>query len=230
MTRVKICGTCSEAALETSVEAGADALGFVVEYPDPVPWNLDREKARQLIDRVPPFVSTTLVTTGTVENVTTLVTECRPDAVQLHGDEGPETVREVTSQLDTTRVDILKATPVDPEADRSDLLTVVREFVSCGIDGIVLDAKAEDRRGGGTGRTVSWSLARQMADEVDAPIVLAGGLTPDNVGEAVETVQPYAVDVISGVERRESVKCPERLNAFVDAVADARDRYTDRYK
>jgi phosphoribosylanthranilate isomerase len=221
MTRVKICGTTSEDDLTTAVEAGADAVGFVVDYPDPVPWNIDRETARDLFARVKPFVSTVLVTTGSAETVTSLVRSVRPDAVQLHGDEDPETVGAVTSALARAGVDTLKAVPMEPSEALPEQLATVREFAARGVDGVVLDAKAPDRRGGGTGRTVPWDRARRIVDGCSVPVVLAGGLTPENVGAAVETVRPHAVDVISGVERERCVKSPERVAAFVDAVNDA---------
>jgi phosphoribosylanthranilate isomerase len=224
VTRVKICGITSAEDLAVAVAAGADAVGFVVDYPDPVPWNLDAAEAETLLDRVGPFVSTVVVTTGSVERVTDLVRRLRPNAVQLHGDEDPGTVASVASALGPEGVTTLKAVPVDPADAFEDQVDTVREFEACGVDGVVLDAKADDRRGGGTGRTVPWDRARRIAADASVPVVLAGGLTPDNVRTAAETVRPAAVDVISGVERERGVKGSDRVAAFVKAAHGTRMR------
>jgi phosphoribosylanthranilate isomerase len=217
MARVKICGTCSETDLEASVAAGADALGFVVEYPDPVPWNLERDRARALLAQVPPFVASVLVTTGSAGDVADLVSATTPDVVQLHGDETPARVERVVSPL-PAGVRTLAAVGVDADEPVRAQRRRLREFEASGVDGLVLDAEAPDRRGGGTGRTVPWERARRLVEAASVPVVLAGGLTPENVAEAVATVRPYAVDVISGVERERCSKSPERLQRFVDAA------------
>jgi phosphoribosylanthranilate isomerase len=218
MTRAKICGIHTRDGLDASVRAGADAVGFVVEYPDPVPWNLDRAEARRLMERVPPFVSRVLVTTGRPEAIVELARDVRPDVVQLHGEESRATVEAVTTALQSEGIGVLKAVPIAPDGDGSELRTTVETFASTGIDGIVLDAEADDRQGGGTGETVSWEIARRIVAEASVPVVLAGGLTPENVGEATATVNPYAVDVISGVERDDHRKDPDRIEAFVRAI------------
>jgi phosphoribosylanthranilate isomerase len=215
--RVKICGTCTEADLDASVAAGADALGFVVEYPDPVPWNLTRDRALTLMARVPPFVSTVLVTTGSPADVADLVSATMPDVVQLHGDESPTDVDRTVSALPDS-VATLAAVGVDVDQPLRRQRATIGEFAASSADGIVLDAEATDRRGGGTGRTVPWERASRLVASASVPVVLAGGLTPENVAEAVETVSPYAVDVISGVERERGSKSPEKLRRFVHAV------------
>lgn len=218
MTRVKICGVHTRDGLEMSVAAGADAVGFVVEYPDPVPWNLERETARRLVKRLPPFVSSVVVTTGSPETVCALARDVRPDVVQLHGEESPATVEAVVSELQGDGIQTIKAVSIGPGDDERDQIAAVETFVATGIDGLVLDAEAEDRKGGGTGKTVPWETAREIVAETSVPVALAGGLTPKNVGEAIATVDPYAVDVISGVEGDEHVKDPDRVDAFIDAT------------
>jgi phosphoribosylanthranilate isomerase len=218
MTRAKICGIHTRDGLEASVRAGADAVGFVVEYPDPVPWNIDREEARRLMEQVPPFVSRVLVTTGRPETIVELARDVRPDVVQLHGEESRVTVEAVTAALESDGIGVLKAVSIAPDGDEREHRTTVEEFVSTGIDGIVLDAEADGRQGGGTGTVVSWKIAREIVAETSGPVVLAGGLTPENVGEATATVNPYAVDVISGVEGDDHRKDPDRIEAFVRAV------------
>jgi len=222
MIRVKICGTCNEDDLRATVASGADALGFVVEYPDPVPWSLDRERARELMAQVPPFVSTVLVTTGRPGAIVDLVSATSPDVVQLHGEESPAVVDRVTAELDPAGVRTLKAVSIDADGPLDEQRETVRAFEASGVDGLVLDAEAPDRRGGGTGRTVPWDRARRLVAHTEVPVVLAGGLTPENVADAVETVEPYGVDVISGVERERGSKSPERMRAFVDAAAETR--------
>jgi len=222
MTRVKICGTCNRDDLRASVASGADALGFVVEYPDPVPWNLDRERARELMKQVPPLVSAVLVTTGRPEEIVNLVSATSPDVVQLHGEEPPAVVEQVTTELAPTGVRTLKAVSIDTDDSLDEQREVVRAFEASNVDGLVFDAAAPDRRGGGTGRTVPWERARRLVAHAAVPVVLAGGLNPENVADAIETVEPYGVDVISGVERERGSKNPERMRAFVDAAAETR--------
>jgi phosphoribosylanthranilate isomerase len=216
--RVKVCGTCGGADIAATVRAGADAVGFVVEYPDPVPWNLDREAAADLVAAVPPFVSSVVVTTGDPDRVCALADATRPDVVQLHGEEPPDDVAAIARRLDDRGVQTLKAVTVGPDGDSTSRREQALEYAGTGVDGLVVDAEADDRRGGGTGRTVPWDRARAVVERVDVPVLLAGGLTPENVADAVAAVDPYGVDVITGVERAHRSKDEDRMAAFVRAA------------
>ena len=113
MTRVKICGLMTRGDIGLCVQAGADAVGFVTEYPVPVPWNISRAKARELIASTPPFVTTTAVVGGTVESILQILKTVRPDIVQLHGDETVEQIEDICSALDNTGIKVIKALRID---------------------------------------------------------------------------------------------------------------------
>ncbi len=217
MTRVKLCGLTSEGDVALCAEAGADALGFVVEYPLPVPWTLERRRAAELMSGVPPFATRVAVVGGDASTILAIAETTQPDVLQLHLDEDEATVTAVKERAAGTR--IVKAIRIragePPPA--SEVLAAARRFVDAGADAILLDSKTEGRAAG-TGIPVDWELARDVAAGLGAPLVLAGGLNPENVAGAIATVRPHAVDVISAVEDAEHRKVPERVAAFVSAA------------
>lgn len=224
MTRVKICGNTHAEDVAICVAEGADAIGVVVEYPVPVPWSVSRGQAAALIREVPPLVSAVAVVGGDVDLILRLAEATAPDALQLHGDEPEEVVATVRDRLAGTGIHLIKAVSVEPETRDSALawLTRAERFVAAGADAILLDARPADRAGGGSGTRIDWSLARSVVTGCSRPVVLAGGLTPENVATAVHTATPYAVDVISSVENAAHRKARDRVRAFVRAVRDAR--------
>ncbi|MFB6147137.1 MAG: phosphoribosylanthranilate isomerase [Halobacteriaceae archaeon] len=221
MIRVKICGTCGAADRDAAVAAGADAIGVVTEFPDPVPWNLDRDTAAKLVDGVPPFVTSVAVTTGDPADVADLAATIRPDVIQMHGEKPPDVVAGVVDRLGEQGVQTIKAVTVDPAGDLDRQRERVAAVVGAGVDGVVIDTAVPDRRGGGSGQALPWDRARRLTADLDLPVVLAGGLTPENVADAVAAVDPDGVDVISGVERERCEKDPDRMAAFVDTARRA---------
>ena len=212
--RVKICGIRDEEELKMCVKY-ADAVGFVTEYPSDVPWNITREEARELISKTPPFTCTVIVTSGSVEDVVELVEYTKPNAVQLHGNESEEEVKEIIEAVDAK---VIKALPVDVGTGRvygRDAVEAALSYEKVGVDAILLDSKTE--RVGGTGKTFNWEVARRVREEIGIPLILAGGLNSGNVGRAIEYVKPYAVDVISGVETN-GRKDERKVREFVKAV------------
>ena len=206
-TRVKICGITSWDDARLSVDLGASALGFNF-YP-PSPRAISPADAWNIIRRLPPFVEAV----GVFVNwpplvVAALARALRLHTVQLHGGESPG---EVAALARTHRV--IKA------------VRVGRGFRAAGLarfhraDAILLDGFARGLHGG-TGRTLDWNLAR--AAWRYGRIILAGGLSPENVAEAIRVAEPYAVDVASGVEARPGRKDPARLRALFAAVESAR--------
>jgi phosphoribosylanthranilate isomerase len=221
VTRVKLCGVTTAADVELCVEAGADAIGFVVRYPEPVPWNLEPRQARELVARVPPFSATVAVVGGDARAILELVEQVAPNAVQLHRDEDAATVAAVAAGLAGTGVKVIKAVRIATDAGAvppaEHWLGLARAFVDAGADAILLDSKTT-LRPAGTGQAFDWQIARTVVAELGAPVLLAGGLTPENVAGAVADVRPYAVDVISSVEDHQHRKAPERVRAFVRAA------------
>jgi phosphoribosylanthranilate isomerase len=221
MTRVKICGVTSAEDVELCLEAGADALGFVVSYPEPVPWNLTPRAARALIARVPPFTAAVAVVGGDARTILELVAAVEPSVVQLHRDEDAATVGAVREGLAGTGVRVVKAVRIATDAGAGPpaehWLALAREFLAAGADAILLDSKTTVRPAG-TGQSIDWEIARTIVAALDAPVLLAGGLTPGNVATAVDKVRPYAVDVISAVEDGQQRKVGDRVRAFVAAA------------
>ena len=210
MTRVKVCGITTVDDRDAAAAAGADALGFVVDVPKDTDRALEPAHAAELIADVPPFVTTVLVTMpDDADRAVELYERTGADVVQLHNDLSPEAVETVA---DATGARVLKA--IAANVDESNRYAEV-------ADALLVDSR-DSTGAGGTGEPHDWATTRAIRESVDVPVVVAGGLTPDNVAEAVRTVEPYAVDVSSGVERREGRKDPDAVASFVEAVAATR--------
>jgi phosphoribosylanthranilate isomerase len=199
MTRVKICGITNLEDALASVEAGADALGFVLaEEGKARKRYISLHDAIDIIEQLPPFVTTVAVTVNApIEKLVQYLTFF--DMVQLHGDEPPHHV-----PVGHLAIKAFRAGPDFKVTDMED--HVVRAWL--------LDAYVPDQRGG-TGTVCDWDVA-QMAASLSRPLILAGGLTPDNVGEAVFRVKPFGVDVSGGVEAEPGKKDHELIRQFIE--------------
>lgn len=202
MIRVKICGVTTVEDAEFALEAGADALGL--NFVPGTPRCLDVEQAREIAEALAPFGARVGVFVNeTPERVMEVASRVGLDAAQLHGDETPEDCRWLIER----GLRVIRALRVKgPET-----IAQIGAFPDCAI---LLDAYVKGALGG-TGETFDWELARQAA--VARPIILSGGLKPENVGEAVRSVQPYGVDSSSGVEGAVLArKDPERVLNFIE--------------
>ena len=200
MTRVKICGITNLEDALMAVEAGADALGFV--FFQGSSRFITPENAAAITCHLPPFVQTVgLFVNEESATVNSVADNCALDIVQLHGEESPDYCRAVRRR-------IIKAFRVK---DTSSLDTMADYHVA----GCLLDAWSAAAHGG-TGTTFNWDIAAHAA--ASRPIILAGGLTPANVAEAVVTVRPYAVDVSSGVETAPGKKDAALVRRFIRAT------------
>ncbi|MGB9211733.1 MAG: phosphoribosylanthranilate isomerase [Halobacteriota archaeon] len=208
--RVKVCGITNREDLEAAVDAGADALGFVVDVPAS-PRNISLDRARDFVEATPPFVQSVLVSVfDTVDQLETLCSCVAPDAVQVAGTLARDAIGE---QLRGIRV--IQAIAVNDEVD------VLPFAVHCHA---VLTDSCVPGAHGGTGKPHNWNVSRAIKELIaPTPLILAGGLTPGNVRAAIKTVRPYAVDVSSGVEARAGVKDPAKIRAFIEAVKEASD-------
>lgn len=203
MTRIKICGLTREEDVDAAIEAGADALGFVF-YP-PSPRYVTPERAAQLIRRVPPFVSTVgLFVNASEADLRHTLATAPLSLLQFHGDETPEACQRWDRPW-------LRAARVKPGLD---LVQYAASFA--GAQALLLDAFVEGYGGGG--HTFDWRL---IPANLPLPLVLSGGLNPDNVAAAITQVRPMAVDVSSGVEAAKGIKDHARMKAFVAAVRAA---------
>ncbi|ELZ17219.1 phosphoribosylanthranilate isomerase [Haloterrigena salina JCM 13891] len=210
MTRVKICGLTNEDDLETAVAAGADALGIICDVAVDTPREVAVERARELVDAAPPFVTTVLVTMPSgPERAIELADEIEPDAIQFHGSIRLGDLAYLRANVDAK---LLLAVDAD-DAVRAETYDDL-------VDGLLVDTPAADG-GGGTGETHDWDQTRVATADLESPLILAGGLTPDNVADAVRTVEPFAVDVASGVEAEGGVKDPTAVRSFVDRAKNA---------
>jgi phosphoribosylanthranilate isomerase len=202
-TRVKICGITREQDLEAAVAAGADALGFVF-YP-PSPRFLATARAAELVGRVPPFVTSVgLFVNPEAGFVREVLASARIDLIQFQGDETPEFCEQFGRPY-------LKVARMRPGLD---LLEFARVFASA--RGLLLDTYVEGY--GGAGQVFDWSL---VPVGLPLPVLLAGGLTADNVGSAIRQLRPWAVDVSSGVEIAKGIKDAAKIAAFMVAVKNA---------
>jgi phosphoribosylanthranilate isomerase len=200
---VKICGITRAADAEVAAREGASAVGFVF-WPSS-PRFIDPFRARRIVSVLPPFVTPVGVFVDQdADYVNGVAAVARLGAVQLHGSENLQHARQIHRP-------IVKAFGLRSEA--IDSIDMWPERVL-----LLLDAHDPVHRGG-TGRTIDWSLAAEIAGR--RRVILAGGLTPDNAAEAVSRVRPYGIDVSSGVESAPGVKDHARLKALFEALHDS---------
>lgn len=224
MTRVKICGNTDRHQIEMCARSGADAVGFVVEYPVAVPWNLSRKEALDLLPEVPPFVNRVVVTGGPASSVLAIAERLSPDAVQLHTDNTVAETALVARELADRGIGLIRALRIDvgtgqASGETGDPIEAALALQGAGISALLLDART-DCMPAGTGVSVSWELARSIREALHIPLVLAGGLNPGNIREAIDAVRPYAVDVISGVEASRRIKDPALVEEFISRAKE----------
>ncbi|MFQ5915804.1 MAG: phosphoribosylanthranilate isomerase [Nitrospinota bacterium] len=212
MVKVKICGITNVEDAIIAAEAGADAIGlnFVEGYPRCVSWETAREIAKEL----PPFLTVVGIFADIdVNEIRKAARICRLNAVQLHGDEPPHDCFRLARTVDMA-IRVIKAFRVQgPET-----LEKIPLFRKSGGVTPLLDAY-HPREIGGVGKSFEWELV--AGAENLHPFILSGGLNPDNVARAIETLRPYAVDVSSGVEAELCKKDPEKVRAFIQNVKRA---------
>jgi phosphoribosylanthranilate isomerase len=211
--RTKLCGIRSAKDLEVAREAGVDAMGLLVETAYPTEDEVGVEEARHLLRGIDDLVTVLVTHERHPRRVLEMAHLLNVDTVQLHGLPSPAEVRSVYKNREGRR--ITRAVHVEGE---STLFEAETYAVLC--DGIHLDTRTDDRLGG-TGQTHDWTVSAAVVARLEGmgcPCVLAGGLTPENVGRAIRQVHPYAVDVNSGVETAAGDKSRKRVVDFVQAA------------
>lgn len=204
----KICGITNLEDAHEAIRCGADALGFVFHKASP--RYLSPAEAGKIIRRLPPFVNMVGVFVNVaVTEIAEIAKKALLDTVQLHGDEDPD----FCSEMMEAGYKVVKAVRV---RDRESLSSLSQYPM---INGILLDSYSREVYGG-SGEKFDWSLAREARKY--GRIILAGGLNPENVAEAIREVAPYGVDISSGVEKVPGIKDHEKLRAFFEAIAGAR--------
>lgn len=201
-TRIKICGITSLDDALQAIEAGADALGFV--FYEPSPRYVEPETVKRIIGALPPFVTTVgLFVNAEASYVSEVVSLTSLSLIQFHGNETEDF-------CSSFGIPYIKAVRVQ---SAKDIIEADKEYVSA--QGILLDAYKKGVPGG-TGESFDWAL---IPENINKPMILAGGLSVSNVGQAVNTVRPYAVDVSGGVELHKGVKDHAKVTRFIEEVS-----------
>ena len=205
-TRAKICGITRAQDIQSVVEAGADAIGFVF-FP-PSPRHVSIEQAQALAKLVPPYVQLVgLFVNASAEHIQSVLDSVPLDVLQLHGDESPEQCQQISAQCKRRWY---KAIQVKPDMD---VVAEIQRYQVAGASAVLLDAWHPDLKGG-TGHCFDWNQFPQL----DIPLILAGGLTPENVSDAIDTTAAFAVDVSGGVESAKGIKDQQLIEKFMQGV------------
>jgi len=204
--RVKICGITSLTDLNIAVEAGADAIGMIVDVPES-PRNISIDQAKKLIKATPIFVDTVVVTVPEdINHLVKLNQELKPRVLQVHGLE--ISYKKIRDKL--LYVQLFGAIRVKPSLKIEDVI----KFTSF-LDAILLDSYVPGKKGG-SGVTHDWEISKRIKKAIaPTPLILAGGLSPENIKKAINTVKPSAVDVSSGVEASPGIKDRDKVFEFV---------------
>lgn len=214
MTRIKICGITDMAALESVMKNDADFVGFV--FVGKSPRTITPERAASLWNKLSTVQQQTVTPTGlfvdaAIPYIESVIEKIPLRLIQLHGNEPPNFI---TALKKRTNLPVMKALRIRTEDD----LTQIEKY-QCVSDWLLLDSKIKNKQGG-TGHSFDWTLLENIT--IDIPWMLAGGLTTDNVQQAIRRTQPTAVDVSSGVESHLGMKSPEKIADFIAAARQTR--------
>ena len=205
-TRAKICGITRAQDIQSVVQGGADAIGFVF-FP-PSPGHVTIEQAQSLAKLIPPYVQLVgLFVNASAEEIQSVLDSVPLDVLQLHGDESPEQCQQIAAQCKRRWY---KAIQVQPDMD---VVAEIQRYQAVGASAVLLDAWHPELKGG-TGHCFDWNQFPQL----DIPLILAGGLTPENVSDAIDTTAAFAVDVSGGVESAKGIKDQQLIEKFMQGV------------
>ncbi|WP_159138718.1 MULTISPECIES: phosphoribosylanthranilate isomerase [Acinetobacter] len=212
-TRAKICGITRVEDVHAVVNAGADAIGFVF-YP-PSPRAVTAAQAAQLVQAIAPYVQVVgLFVNHSANEIQDILQTVHLDIVQFHGDETPEQCQTIAQQVGRRWY---KAIQVKPDLD---VVVEIQRYQDAGASAVLLDAWHPDLKGG-TGHSFDW----ETFPKLDIPLILAGGLNPDNIEQAILTTQAYAVDVSGGVESAKGIKDQQLIERFMQGVHRGSAKY-----
>jgi phosphoribosylanthranilate isomerase len=219
--KVKICGNTSLDDASMAISSGADGLGFLIGLRYATDDEIKIPRAAEIIAATPPLIAYVLVThRGEVEWVIETARTIGANTLQLHGDFDIHDVPRLRREL--PGIKLIKAVHVRGPESIDEAAETAKSY-----DAILIDTETATRIGG-TGQTHDWAISARIVESTSSPVILAGGLTPENVSEAILTVKPYAVDVNSGVEYPNGKKSPQRLRAFISRAHHAFEELTAR--
>jgi len=209
MAKVKICGVTNKEDAVLCASLGADAIGNIIGIAQS-PRNIAMEKSKEIFSSLPVFTGSVAVLANKgIDFILNAVKETAPAAVQLHGSEDVEFVKLLRSKINAR---IIKTIHV---GDKEESIKKAKIFaVYC--DALLLDTSTHKL--GGSGVKHDWNISKEIVKTIKKPVILAGGLTPENVKEAIKTVKPYAVDVSSGVEKEQGKKDAEKVRKFIESA------------
>ena len=214
-TKVKICGIMREEDIETCVRYGTDIVGFVVEYPVDVPWNLERERAKELIEHFRKVtkesglsVECCIVSGGNVDKLEELVRFLEPDYIQMHYKEDAKDVEQLKERLAGTKTQIIKTVLNVSDAP---------EFEKSGADILLVDARNSENAANSKA-TIDEEMYNKVRSSVKIPVMAAGGITPENVADIVNRLQPEIIDLMTGVEDKPGQKSEEKIRNLFEEL------------
>lgn len=212
-TKVKICGITNKSDLQSAILAGTDAVGFVVGVIESS-RNISIKKALDLINMVPIFVDSVVVTiTNDFEQIEEFCRELSPNAIQIHGDINSSDLFTLKSKF--PNIIFIKSIGANPKTAQQESISAMKNFNAILLDSIVKG------KSGGTGVTHNWDLSLKIKQIIHPiPLILAGGLNSENVKRAIDYVQPFAVDVSSGVEKTPGKKDRKKIFNFIKNAKD----------
>ncbi len=213
--RAKICGITRVQDAQAAVDAGADAIGLVF-FP-PSPRYVEIEQAKTLVAHIPAYVQVVgLFVDASLQDIETVLKHVALDVIQFHGNESPEQCQAIATSLHRRWY---KAIQVKADMD---VIAEIKRYQQVGASAVLLDAWHPELKGG-TGQVFDWSKFPKL----DIPLILAGGLTPDNIEQAIEVTHPYAVDVSGGVEAAKGIKDPQLIQKFMQGVQGGSTKSSD---
>ncbi len=228
---VKMCGFMREEDVEAGIRHGVDILGFVVDYPVPVPWNMDLSRAEELIKHFRNVSGSTLVngvalsrccvvSGGPVDKILNIDRVLNPDYFQLHYKETADDIRALKAEGLAAK--IVKTVPLK-EADRlaqsgkSDIAECAKVFEEAGADIVLVDARGPENASN-SANLIDAALYKAVKQAVNIPVMAAGGITPENVGDIVDILKPDIIDMMTGIEISPGVKSEERIESIMRGV------------
>lgn len=222
--QLKICGLQRADDVRLCMDLGVDILGFVTEYPIPVPWNLSRHEALPLLNLVRPPCRSCIVTGGSHDKVIELASGLRPSRVQLHYRESLADTITIAEALQKVHIDVIKTVPITAEDRIAQFGTVAIEAIvaklcTTAISGLLVDSRGPSNAGE-SGNPLDLDLCAEIIALSTKPVFIAGGIKAENVRLVLEKTEAHYIDIMTGVETSPGEKDPALLSRLVSSVRD----------